>query len=76
MSRITVKFYNTDSETAELWREQEGITVKEFLEEAGVNPKKVTVFVNGEVTVDLDRELEDMDILRIETRNYSSGNGL
>lgn len=76
MSRITVKFTPVGSTTPENWREAEGTDLREFLQGAGVNTTKVSVYHNGNListgqlcTV----ELKDGDSVKVVAQNYSSG---
>lgn len=76
MSRISVNFTPVGSNTPEIWRESEGVDLKTFLQEAGINTAKVAVYYNGSLipTTQLCTiELSDGDAVKVVAQSYSSG---
>jgi len=55
------------------YRTDAGTTYAEFLEDAGENPAKFKVFVNGEALDDLDGEVRNGDVITLEPKKYNSG---
>lgn len=76
MSRISINFTQVGSNTPEVWRDSDGIDLKTFLQEAGVNTAKVAVYHNGDLIATNQLctiELADGDSVKIVAQSYSSG---
>ena len=65
--------YRKESSTEQQIALLPGTTIRDVLEQDGVNPSKVTVMLNDTVTTDYARELEDGDDICISPRNLSNG---
>ena len=68
---VLVKFM-TISGAEQLHATDDCTTVDEFLEEQGIDPDDVVIYLNDEV-VDGSQELDDQDIVRIVKKKQISG---